>query len=279
MPTRHEGGGVAAAEPMAPLAEWPAARRAALQGVFCDIDDTLTSEGRVGSAMFSALERLQAAGLLVVPVTGRPAGWCDMIARQWPVDAVVGENGALYFRYDAPRRRMIRGYVDDEAARAGKRQRLDAVREEILAGVPGVAVAADQAYRETDLAIDFCEDVPPQPPAAVDAVLEIFRRHGATAKVSSIHVNGWFGEYDKLSMVRRLMREVFGIDLDRRRAAYTFVGDSPNDAPMFAFFPDAVGVANLEKFQDRCSALPKWVTVAESADGFIEAAEAILAAR
>lgn len=279
MPTQPEGDLVVAnaAAPL-PIADWPPARRSAVRGVFCDIDDTLTTDGRIGAAMLAALERLQAAGLLVVPVTGRPAGWCDMIARMWPVDAVVGENGALYFRYDAAARRMTRRYVDDEATRGEKRRRLAAVRDEILARVPGVAVAADQPYRETDLAIDFCEDVPPQPPAVIDAVVEIFSRHGATAKVSSIHVNGWFGEYDKLTMATRLMAEAFAVDLDRQRAAYTFVGDSPNDAPMFAFFPDAIGVANLRAFQDRCSALPRWITRAESAAGFIEAAEAILAA-
>ncbi len=259
----------------APLADWPRERRAAIRGVFCDIDDTLTTHGRIDSSVIGALERLQAAGLLAVPLTGRPAGWCDMIARQWPVDAVVGENGALAFRYETVERRMRRIYVDDEAMRAEKRRRLQAVRDEILAAVPGVAVAADQRYREADLAIDFREDVAPVPDA-IDDVLAIFRRFGAHAKVSSIHVNGWFGDYDKLTMTQRLMAEAWGVDLAAARAQYTFVGDSPNDAPMFAFFPDAIGVANLRALQERCETLPAWITGAERGAGFVEAVDAIL---
>src|SRR5215469_13335357 len=153
--------------------------------VLMDIDDTLTREGKLLASSYTALWTLKEAGLRVIPVTGRPAGWCDLIARQWPVDGVVGENGAMYFRYLDGERRMLRVYARDPAARAADRARLDEIRAAVLAEVPGAAVAADQAYREADLAIDFCEDVPPLPRAAVDRIVEIFVRHGAVAKVSS----------------------------------------------------------------------------------------------
>ena len=117
--------------------------------------------------------------------------------------------------------------------------------------MPGSALASDQHYRETDLAIDCCEDVPPLPRAAVDRIVALMEAQGMTAKVSSIHVNGWFGDYDKLATTRTLMREVFAQDVDAARDAFVFAGDSPNDAPMFAFFPNAVGVANLRRFLDR----------------------------
>ena len=184
-----------------------------------DIDGTITTAGRLGAAAYGALERLQTAGLLVIPVTGRPAGWCDLIARFWPVDAVVGENGALYFRYDHERRRMIRGFARSDAERAQDRERLRAIGEEVLRAVPGAAIAADQLYRDTDLAIDYCEDVPPLPPDAVQRIHALLTARGLTAKVSSIHVNAWFGTHDKLSMTRRLMREQFGVDLDAERDA------------------------------------------------------------
>ena len=266
-------------ETLLPLTDWPAARRRRVEGVFADIDDTLTTDGRLHASVFDAMQRLGAAGLRVVPITGRPAGWCDMIARMWPVDAVVGENGAFYFRYDAAARRMVRRFLDDADVRAENRARLAAVRDDILAAVPGAAVAADQGYRETDLAIDYAEDVTRLDDAAVGRIVEIFERHGATAKVSSIHVNGWFGTYDKLGMTRRLMDEAFGVDLDAARDRFVFVGDSPNDAPMFGYFPDAVGVANLRDFAKRCEALPRWITVAAQGEGFCELAEAILAVR
>jgi HAD superfamily hydrolase (TIGR01484 family) len=263
-------------KPMRPLAEWSIESRAAVAGVFTDIDDTLTVDGRVGASAFRAMEQLREAGLLVVPVTGRPAGWCDMIARTWPVDAVVGENGALAFRYASGERRMLRLYADAEELRRTKRQRLAAVRDAILAQLPGAAVSADQPYRECDLAIDFAEDVVRLDDASIERIVAIFQAHGATARISSIHVNGWFGDYDKLSMTRRLMHEEFGEDLDAAKSRFTFVGDSPNDAPMFGYFPNAVGVANLTGQAHLCTALPAWISRAERTAGFVELAEALL---
>ena len=264
---------------MKPLTEFAADARRAMHGVLCDIDDTLSSEGRITAEAYGTMQRLQQAGLLVIPVTGRPAGWCDHIARMWPVDGVVGENGAFYFRYDTSARRMRRHFVDDAATRAAHRTRLAQIAQEILNAVPGTAIAADQQYRETDLAIDFCEDVTPLPQSAIDEIVMRMEKHGLTAKVSSIHVNGWFGNYDKLSMSKTLMREAFGVDLDAARASYIFVGDSPNDAPMFGYFPHAVGVANILAFGARVEPLPAYVSVKRCGAGFAEVGDCLLAAK
>jgi hypothetical protein len=246
-------------------------------GILLDIDDTLTTHGRLTASAYAALERLRAAGRLVIPITGRPAGWCDHIARMWPVDAVVGENGAFYMRYDAAVRRLGRRFMVDDATRRADRARLAAIGERIIGAVPGCALASDQLYREADLAIDFREDVAPLPRESVDRIVALMEAEGMTAKVSSIHVNGWFGAWDKLSMTRTLFAEAFGIDLDRERERFVFVGDSPNDAPMFAFFPHAVGVANVREFADRISALPAYVTEREAGAGFAELADFLLA--
>jgi HAD superfamily hydrolase (TIGR01484 family) len=264
---------------MKPLAEFPDQQRRASRAVLTDIDDTLTDDGKLTARAYGALERLKQAGLVVVPVTGRPAGWCDMIARFWPVDAVVGENGAFYFRYDAASRRMTRRYAKAAAAREQDRVGLAALSERILAEVAGAAVAADQAYREADLAIDFAEDVARLPAADIDRILALFTEGGATAKVSSIHVNGWFGSYDKLTMSRRLLNEIFAIDMDAARNEIVFVGDSPNDAPMFGFFPNAVGVANVRQYRDRLAAEPKWVTGKPGGEGFAELVDFLLGGR
>ena len=264
---------------MRPLAEFPIEARRNIRGVLFDIDDTLTTEGRLTAEAYAAMEKLQRAGLLAIPITGRPAGWCDHIARMWPVDGVVGENGAFYFRYDRGAHRMRRHFVDDAATRAAHRARLARIGAEILKAVPGTAIAADQQYRETDLAIDFCEDVKPLPSSAVKEIDMLMEKHGITAKVSSIHVNGWFGGYDKLSMTKVLMHEAFGIDLDAARASYVFVGDSPNDAPMFGYFPHAAGVANIRDFGARVDRLPAYVSMQRCGAGFAEAADCLLAAR
>ena len=264
---------------MQPLDRLDLATLGRVRVVFADIDDTLTTDGRLTAAAYAALEALQAAGVVVVPITGRPAGWCDHIARMWPVDAVVGENGAFYFCYDRHARKLLKRFRDDDATRAANRARLAAVRDRILAEVPGTALASDQLYREADLAIDWCEDVARLDDAAVDRIVAIMRAAGMTAKVSSIHVNGWFGAYDKLGMTRTLVRERFAEDLDAERDRYLFVGDSPNDAPLFEFFPLSVGVANVRRFASRLEHVPAYVTAAESGAGFAEVAARLLAAR
>jgi HAD superfamily hydrolase (TIGR01484 family) len=250
---------------MRPLAELEARRAAAL---LFDIDDTLTTRGRLTAGAYAALERLKHAGKRVVAVTGRPAGWCDHIARMWPVDAVVGENGAFYFAF--AQGRLEKRFQDDALVRAAKRARLEAIAKAILAAVPGCAIASDQPYRETDLAIDYCEDVPPLPLEAAERVAALMREAGLTARVSSIHVNGWFGAYDKLAMTRRLFAERFGQDLDAANREAVFVGDSPNDAPMFGFFEKSVGVANVRRFAAQLAAAPKYVTQRTSGAGFEE---------
>ena len=262
---------------MQPLSTMPAAARRAMRGVLADLDDTITTHGALTPDAYAALARLRAAGLLVIPITGRPAGWCDHIARMWPVDAVVGENGAFYMRYDTARRKLVKRFLAGEPERAAHRARLQGIGAKILRAVPGAALATDQHYRESDLAIDFCEDVAPLPRAEVDRIVAMMEAEGMTAKVSSIHVNGWFGRYDKLGMTRTLLAEAFAIDLDAMRERFVFVGDSANDATMFAFFPNAVGVANVRAFLDRIATPPAYVTTAQAGAGFVELADFLLA--
>jgi HAD superfamily hydrolase (TIGR01484 family) len=269
--------GATAVTALRPLSQMPDAVRRGIRGVLTDIDDTLSTHGRLTADAYAALARLRAAGKLVIPITGRPAGWCDHIARMWPVDAVVGENGAFYMHHDDAKRKLTRRFVAGTAERADHRSRLAAIGESILRDVPGAALASDQRYRETDLAIDFCEDVPPLPRSAVDRIVALMEAEGMTAKVSSIHVNGWFGSYDKLAMTRVLLAEVFAVDLDAQREHFVFVGDAPNDEPMFAFFPNAVGVANVRPFLDRIASPPAYLTPREAGAGFVELADFLLA--
>jgi HAD superfamily hydrolase (TIGR01484 family) len=262
-----------------PLADFTTRDRRKIAVVLTDIDDTLTDRGRLPAKAYAALERLKQAGFIVAPVTGRPAGWCDLIARQWPVDGVIGENGAFYFRYDDAAKRIVRHYAKSAAERQADAARLREIEQTVLREVPGAAVAADQPYREADLAIDFCEDVAPLPKTEVLKIVGIFQRYGATAKISSIHVNGWFGKYDKLSTSRLFLQDCFGIDIDHDKDSIAFVGDSPNDAPMFGFFPNSVGVANVLDFAGELPASPAFVTSGRGAQGFAELADALIAAK
>jgi HAD superfamily hydrolase (TIGR01484 family) len=264
---------------MIPLADCPRDTLAAVEGVLTDIDETVSTHSRLTAEAYAAMEALKKAGFRVVPVTGRPAGWCDHIARFWPVDAVVGENGAFWMWHDDKERRLRRRFVQSDAERADGRRRLEAVRAQVLRDVPGAGIASDQPYRAADLAIDFCEDVPALPHAEIVHIVKIFEAHGAHAKVSSIHVNGWFGDYDKLTMTRTLFQREFGLDVAHVLDSTLFIGDSPNDEPMFAFFPVSVGVANIQSQLHRLTHRPAYVAAFHGGGGFKEMADRLLAAR
>ncbi|HYF07425.1 MAG TPA: HAD-IIB family hydrolase, partial [Acetobacteraceae bacterium] len=214
-----------------PLSAIAPARLAGLRWVITDIDDTLTTEGRLTADVYAAMEGLSAAGIAVVPVTGRPAGWCDLIARQWPVAAVVGENGALWYGYDAPARRMRHWHAQDPATLAANRARLEALAAEAMAAVPGARIAADQPFRLFDIAVDFAEDAGPLPLDQAERIAAIFRAGGAAAKVSSIHVNAWIGEWDKRAGLGALFAALWD-PLEQVLDRVAYLGDSPNDAPL-----------------------------------------------
>jgi HAD superfamily hydrolase (TIGR01484 family) len=250
---------------MKPLAALDAS---ACTGLLFDIDDTLTSRGVLKANAYAALERLQAAGKPCIAVTGRPAGWCDLIARFWPVDAVVGENGAFYMRREGKRLRTVWAGVQPDMT--AHRTRLNAIAQRIMSAVPGCALASDQAYRLCDLAIDFCEDVPPLPLAAAQQIAALMTAQGMTAKVSSIHVNGWFGVHDKLSTTLQLLATHYGQDAASALRSWVYIGDSPNDVPMFSAFEHSVGVANVAAFGALLPAKPQYITPSESGAGFVE---------
>lgn len=262
---------------MKPLNQWPLAERAHIRGVLTDIDDTLTTEGALAPEARQALTRLRKAGLPVFAVTGRPAGWSEPFALDWPLEAIVAENGAvaLWRQHDG---HLGKDWLQDAASRAAHARRLKAVAQEVLSRVPGARLAEDSPGRETDIAIDHSEfhrlDA-----AQIDAVVRVMREGGLRATVSSIHINGWIGEHDKLAGARWILRRHRGIDLDAELEHWVYVGDSTNDAVMFAHCRHSVGVANIARFAGALSHTPRYVTPSERGAGFAELADALLAAR
>jgi len=249
---------------------------ARIRGILFDIDDTFTHEGKMVPAAFQALHDLHESGLITVPLTGRPAGWCDHFARMWPVDGVVGENGAFYYYYDHRARKLRQRYIFTPEQIAGRRSELESIRKEILRRVPAAGVASDQPFRLFDLAIDFREDVAPLSEAEIDQICRVFAEHHAAHKISSIHVNGWFGDYNKLSTARLFLEERYSIKWEVASKTMLFAGDSPNDEPMFEALDLTVGVANVKNFSHKMKSLPKYVTGKSGGHGFAEMARIIL---
>ena len=259
-----------------PLAELPAAHLAVTLGLMTDIDDTLTRDGAIEPAALAALHALREAGVPVLAITGRPLGWSEPFARDWPVRAIAAENGAVALIREG--RRMITEYAQDQSTREHNAGRLRAVARRVLAEVPGAMLAQDSAGRVTDIAIDHSEFTQ-LPPAAIAQVLAIMRTDGMNATVSSIHINGWYGEHSKWTAAKWMLRRLFGRELQPEIGRWIYVGDSTNDQLMFQHFPLAVGVANLRRFGAELKVWPAYITQAERGEGFAEVARALLATR
>ena len=244
--------------------------------ILTDIDDTLTTEGRLKSNTYSALENLSNSGFIVIPVTGRCAGWCDHIARMWPVNGVVGENGAFFFSYDHQSKKMQQTYCQTPKERKENHLALHEIKKTILKNVSGSALASDQDYRHTDLAIDFAEDVATLSSNKIKEIVTIAENAGAIAKVSSIHVNCWIGSHNKLSTSLTTLEQVFGVSNSNIQNEVLFIGDSPNDSMMFDYFNKSVGVANVMDFIKELDKPPKYITLNHSGEGFVELADSLL---
>lgn len=255
-----------------PLSELPVP--ANLLGVLTDIDDTLTTDGVVPDHVVAAIARLKDAGLKVVPITGRPVGWSVPFASAWPVDSIVAENGAVALRRNA-QGSLDKLYQQDAEERASNFAKMQTVLEQIEATVPGAARATDSAGRECDIAVDHSEFTN-MPQAQIDQCMALMKAAGMNATVSSIHINGWFGEHNKLEGARWIVRELFDIDLDATLGQWVYIGDSTNDQLMFQHMPHSVGVANIERFVPQLKHLPRYVTTAERGDGFVQLADQLL---
>ncbi|MEX0607709.1 MAG: HAD-IIB family hydrolase [Halofilum sp. (in: g-proteobacteria)] len=245
--------------------------------VLTDVDDTLTQHGQLSAATLDAVWRLTDAGYQVVPVTGGCAGWCDHIARAWPVAGVIGENGAFRFRLDDRGRLRSDFWTSREELAVGQRSLL-ALARECLAQAREGRLAADQPFRLADVAIDYAQDVEPLAPETVHAIIRTFERGGAQARASSIHVNAWFGDYDKAAMAERMLTDDFGLSAAAATEQVLYVGDAPNDSPMFERFPLSVGVANIRSALPLLDTPPRWITGAAYGRGFVEVVDALLAA-
>lgn len=246
-----------------------------LKYVLCDIDDTLTNDGKLFAEAYEALWSLNSAGFKVIPITGRPAGWCELIARLWPVDGIVGENGAFYFYYD--QKKMIRKFIQSEDERHQNNLKLQSLKSKIFTEVPKAGLASDQFCRAVDLAIDFCEDVPALPKTEIKKIVTIFESYGANAKVSSIHVNGWFGNHDKLTTTLQFLKDRYNLSSPEQiQKEVIFIGDSPNDEPMFKYFQNSVGVSNIAEFLDEIKFKPRYITQKPGGLGFQEFSKTLI---
>jgi HAD superfamily hydrolase (TIGR01484 family) len=261
---------------MRPIDELESAAARQLLGIVFDVDDTLTRAGRLEAEAYAALWALRRAGLLLMAVTGRPLGFAELMARQWPIDLAVGENGAGYV--SVTEHGLIAGFYADEAQRAKDIAQLARLRERVRELAPFARITDDSWARRCDVTWDIGERV--QLAAAQIAELRaIIEAEGARCVVSSVHAHAMLGAYDKASGAVQAGRALLGHDLAGGRAHWLFVGDSGNDAAAFAHFPLSAGVANVRDHLQALPTPPRYVSRADRGVGFAEIVATVLARR
>lgn len=275
---------------MKPLSEWPLETRRNIIGVFTDIDDTLTTDGAITPDALQALHDLKAAGLHVIAITGRPVGWSEPFAAEWPVDMIVAENGSValskqHFSDEIGqqprqnlRKALSKSYQLDAQTRARNYSRMQQVLSRIESEVPGAQRSTDSVGRETDIAIDHSEFTHLSF-EQIAQVVSIMQSEGLQATVSSIHINGWIGSHNKLQGAHWIAQTLLQRDLSLEMQRWAYVGDSTNDQLMFEAFESSVGVANVARFLAELKVSPRYVTVSDRGQGFCEVAQALLSCR
>jgi HAD superfamily hydrolase (TIGR01484 family) len=243
--------------------------------VLAKIDDTLTTEGAITPDALQALHSLKAKGLMVIPITGRPVGWSIPFATTWPVNAIVAENGAVALVHNTQTKQVTKIYQQDLATRSRNYQQMQGIAQRVLKEIPGTAMAQDSPGRETDIAFDHSEFHHLRQ-EQIQQVVQLLQQEGMTATISSIHINAWFGNHNKLHGAQWILKELTGRDLKQELDQWVYVGDSTNDQVMFEHFTHSVGVANIKRFEKELNYLPQYVSQQERGAGFAEIANQLI---
>lgn len=244
-----------------------------VEWVLTDVDDTLTWQGKLPAETLIALQSLQQQGIKVVAVTGACAGWCDHIAQLWPVDAVLGENGA--FTLEKTSKGVSLSSWLTLSTMRDQQAELKAQVEQVISHYPGVELTLDQAYRLCEVAIDIGQNRQPLDSQVVEEIVAKIHQLGAHATASSIHINAWYGEHSKRNAAFHFLK-AHGLSEQDIMAKCCYVGDSLNDQQMFETLPLTIGVKNIEHYWDKLSHKPSLVMSQPGGFGFAEFAQQLL---
>lgn len=263
---------------MQPLSALADAALARIDFLLFDVDETFTTHGLMHAETYATLFALRDAGITAIPVTGRPSGWGNVMLSTWPIGACVTENGGV-IAWKASTGLVQQRVIHDAHRSAGYIEKLRALGADIAAQFPQLKVSSDQPYRLTDLAIDYAEQVPRADDAVVAAVVQRMRAAGYLTAVSSIHIHAYFPANEKADGVYPLMQTAFGLAREEVRQRAAFIGDSANDASLFADIVLSVGVANVRAALAKIAVAPAYVCNRECGAGFVEFASRLIASR
>lgn len=241
-----------------------------------DIDDTLTKDGKLLPEAYSALWDLKKEGIRVIAVTGRASAWGNLLVQEWPVSAVITENGAI--SYYMTTNNKIENLIFPGTSNNTDEALIRAF-EKSLHEVSRARPAQDNHLRQFDLAIDYAETVqPPLKDEEVQKIIHNFEKEGCKAVPSSIHINTWKGNFNKKEAALLLLKKLFSFD-EKQVDSVMYVGDARNDEPMFEYFPNACAVANISKWLNLMTHHPAWISTKEYGWGFADIVQTLISKR
>ncbi|MGN0906797.1 MAG: HAD family hydrolase [Bullifex sp.] len=231
--------------------------------IISDVDDTITSKGRLLPEALSALYEAEEKGYRTILLSGGSAGWCEVYLRQWPVYMVIAESGAVLLYKDEEgqiRYRQNPAITPDDLKK----------RDELLRMIGEEHLSSDQYARLYDIAVDLSRVSERE----LEDIMDMAGRMGARMAKSSIHLNIWFGDYSKSKGLLSFM-ELCGIDRATLLSRSMYFGDAPNDDEMFALIPASVGMKSVEDRKSEFSHLPAYIASEYGGKGFSEAIKAL----
>ena len=258
---------------MKPITQLDSATARLLRGILFDLDDTLLDRSELTEVAYGALHRLSEAGLTLLAVTGRPAGYGEVLVPAWPIAGLIAENGSVaVLKVDG--RTQLFDEVNVTQRRA-RREQLQTLVTHMKCEFPLLMPATDVHLRRCDYTFDIGE-YQHVDHEVITAVIAFARARGASTVRSSVHLHVGFDGSDKASGTLRVLSRHFGYDVTHARAQFAFIGDSENDEAAFAAFNTTIAVANL---RGRPTVNPRYATQAPRGRGFAEFVQRLLALR
>ncbi len=217
--------------------------------VFSDFDGTLTLENKaLTTEFFAILELIQKQRAELVIVSGRSLSWGHFLLTHFPqLQLCIMEGGGIivYRKSNGDLGEISLVGTDDLL-------HLESVTEQLMVKFPNLPISADSFGRKTDRAVEFEQMHDNQ----IHMLLQFLQAHKIQYTKSNVHINFWSGEVSKYLGVK------FCLDNLRPNTSIeqcVFFGDAPNDQSMFQFFPNSVGVANIEKSLSRLEFKPSTI--------------------
>ncbi len=229
-----------------------------IKKVFSDFDGTLTeSDGSLSKHFITILDLLQKRRVPLSIVTGRSLSWGHFFITHFPqVDSVICEGGGVLLFRDSNGVMMEENLVSEDDYLFLEKAAFD------LTNSFDCPLSLDSFGRRTDRAIDLYKFKGNK--SLKKNIEDFLREKGLNFSSSNVHLNFWKGEFSKSKAMKHLLRKKYP---SYQVEDCLFFGDAPNDESVFEFFPNSVGVSNIQPHLDSMKFHPKVIMKGKENEG------------